>query len=194
MAADTRQIRELIGENELDQAIQGLLLLLEQRGSDELLDQTILQKSRWKEYKRREIGGYSDEKEVNSIRDALLKITRELDRQPEKAAAPQPVPPPVQQNQPTGHPAEATAHYAARCYFTGDPNAYYVTQAGQILALHPMTHQTVLVAMRTPSMNPAFAWIYQFPNGAYYSIDHQGAIWGMNAYGMPMQMGYVQYL
>ncbi|MCC6459538.1 MAG: hypothetical protein IT260_03640 [Saprospiraceae bacterium] len=52
----------------------------------------------------------------------------------------------------------------------------------------------MLVALKTPSANPAFAWIYQFPNGAYYSIDHQGAIWGMNAYGMPMQMGYVQYL
>jgi len=33
-----------------------------------------------------------------------------------------------------------------------------------------------------------------FPNGFFYSIDHSGGIWGLNAFGMPMQMGYVQQL
>lgn len=196
MVNNTRQIRELIGENEIEQAISLLLDYLYSGTEYDLVDSAVLQKSRWAEYKRKNVSGLARNEDIDGIRDALLKIVRELDNRATKGATgestrsetiqrkppdmPPPPPPPVKT-------------YVAQCFFNGDPNTYYVTPNNQIVVVNPMTNFPVVVASRLASMNPAFAWIYQFPNGFYYSIDHNAAIWGVNTFGMPMQMGYVQY-
>lgn len=187
MRPETNRIRELIGENDIGQAIQLLLDLIQTGRHRDLLDQTYLQKGKWAEYKRRRLAGVAEEKELNEIRLSLFDIARELDDRPEQAPEPERrrEPPPVEPHQP---------QYVARCVFNGDMNAYFVAPAGQIVVVNPITNFASMVATRVPSTNPAFAWFYMFPNGFYYSIDHAGAIWGVNAFGMPMQMGYVQYL
>ncbi|MCA0238954.1 MAG: hypothetical protein LCH81_21455 [Bacteroidetes bacterium] len=195
MSTSTKQIRELIGENEIEQAIRLLLDYLYNSKEYDLTDSAVLQKSRWAEYKRRNVSGLAENREIDEIRDSLLRIVREIDNRavssnndpgnnyepPRKPEYNPPPPPPVKA-------------YVAQCIFNGDPNAYYVTPGNQIVVVNPMNNFPVVVATRVASMNPAFAWVYQFPNGFYYSIDHNGAIWGVNAFGMPMQMGYVQYL
>lgn len=190
MKPDTQRVRELIGENEIEQAILLLLDYLKAANYRDLQDQVYLQKGNWSEYKRRRLAGVAEEKDLNALRLALFDITRELDDRPEqspdpdkprRAEPPPPPPPPAQQ-------------YLARCFFNGDMNTYYVAPNNQVVMLNPMTNFSAVVATRVPSMNPGFAWVYMFPNGFYYSIDHAGAIWGVNAFGLPMQMGYVQYL
>jgi Effector-associated domain 11 len=194
MANSSKQIRELIGENEIEQAINQLLELLYHSTEHDLSDAAVLQKSRWAEYKRKNVSGLAKNEDIDSIRDALLKIVREIDNRAttgntsyqQQQAPPRqpeiPPPPPPQKN------------YVAQCFFNGDPNTYYVAPNNQIVVVNPMSNFPVVVASRTASLNPTFAWIYQFPNGFYYSIDHNGAIWGVNAFGLPVQMGYVQYL
>lgn len=194
MASNTKQVRELIGENEIEQAI-GLLLDYFENGTEyDLLDQTILQKSRWADYKRKNLGGFGDEKESNAIRLSLLDITREADQRSVQPKTQYNNPPENRGNNQPPPPPPPPPKYVAQCYFNGDPNAYYVTPTNQIVMVNPMTNFTMVVASRTASMNPAFAWVYMFPNGFFYSIDHAGAIWGVNAFGMPVQMGYVSGL
>ncbi len=189
MKPDTQLVRELIGENDLEKAIQTLLDYLKAGNHRDLQDQVYLQKGNWSEYKRRRLAGVAEEKDLNTLRLALFDITRELDDRPDQPAEPdrpkRPEPPP---------PPPPPVQYVARCYFNGDMNTYFVTPTHQIVMINPMTNFSVVVASRMPSMNPQFAWLYMFPNGFYYSIDHAGAIWGVNMYGMPMQMGSVQYL
>lgn len=199
MKPDSRHIRELIGDNQIEQAIRLLIDYLEQTTEDDLLDQVFLQKSRYTDYNKKYLGGFGDEKEINAIRSSLLEITRESGKRAE-----QPVQPPVQRTEtpknnpnsvplPPVAPNNPTQDYLAQCYFNGDPNAYYVLKNSQIIVVNPMTAMPIQVATRIASLNPAFSWVYQFPNGMYYSIDHAGVIWGVNAFGMPVQMGYVQY-
>ncbi|MCC6281616.1 MAG: hypothetical protein IT262_13505 [Saprospiraceae bacterium] len=194
MTNSTRHIRELIGENEIEQAIDRLLDLLYNSVEHDLSDSAVLQKSRWAEYKRKNVSGLAKNEDIDGIRDALLKIVRELDNRSIKTPSepPQTYTPPRMPDVPPPPPPPKA--YVAQCFFNGDPNTYYVTPNNQIVVVNPMSNFPVAVATRTASLNPAFAWIYQFPNGFYYSIDHNGAIWGVNAFGLPMQMGYVQYL
>lgn len=192
MANSTKHIRELIGENEIEQAIFHLLEHLYNSAEHDLTDSAVLQKSRWAEYKRKNVSGLAKNEDIDGIRDALLKIVREIDNRATKVHTghqTQHTPPPRQPEVPP--PPKA---YLAQCFFNGDPNTYYVAPNNQIVVVNPMSNFPVVVANRTASINPAFAWVYQFPNGFYYSIDHNGAIWGVNAFGMPVQMGYVQYL
>ena len=191
MVTGTKEIRDYIGNDQIEQAIYALLELLEVRYDDhDLHDQTILQKGRWADYKKRDIGGFGDDKDVNSIRAALLNITRELETRMK-----QPAP---KKREPIPHPAPPILEppknpYVAQCHFTGDMNAYYVLPNNQIVMVNPATNLSMVVAGRAPSAYPNFAWVYLFPNGFFYNVDHAGAIWGVNAYGMPMQMGYVEY-
>lgn len=197
--AGTKRIRELIGENEIEQAINLLIDYLEKdAGSGDLLDSAILQKSRWVEYKRKNISGLGEDKEINGIRAALLNISREIDNRAtqghpthltESGYSPPPKPPQFDSPPPAQQPA-----YIARCFFNADPNSYFVTPTNQIVMLNPLTNFSTVVANRVASMNPNFAWVYLFPNGFFYNVDHAGAIWGVNAFGMPVQMGYVQYM
>lgn len=196
MKADSRRIRELIGDNQIEQAIRLLIDYLEMTTEDDLLDQIILQKSRFSDYTKKHLGGFGEDKEINAIRSSLLEITREAaNRADRPKSSPQvkPVetPDPIQtQNVLTNTPP---IEYFAQCFFNGDPNRYFVLKNSQIVVVNPMTSMPVQVASRTASLNSAFAWVYQFPNGMYYSVDHAGVLWGVNAFGMPIQMGYVQY-
>lgn len=196
MANSTKYIRELIGENEIEQAINQLLEHLNNSAEHDLTDSAVLQKSRWAEYKRKNVSGLAKNEDIDGIRDALLKIVREFDNRASKVhtVQQQQYTPPRQQEVPPPPPPPPQKNYVAQCFFNGDPNTYYVTPNNQIVVVNPMSNFPVVVASRTASLNPAFAWVYQFPNGFYYSIDHNGAIWGVNAFGMPVQMGYVQYL
>ncbi len=193
MANSTKHIRELIGENEIEQAINHLLEHLYNSAEHDLTDSAVLQKSRWAEYKRKNVSGLAKNEDIDGIRDALLKIVREIDNRATKVHTgyhTQHTPP----HPPEAPPPPPPKTYLAQCFFNGDPNTYYVVPNNQIVVVNPMSNYPVVVANRTASINPAFAWVYQFPNGFYYSIDHNGAIWGVNAFGMPVQMGYVQYL
>jgi hypothetical protein len=187
-----KQIRTLIGENQIEQAVQLLIEYLEPSPEQDLFDQMILQKSRWADYKRKELGGFGNDKDINEIRSSLVNIIREIENRknkPVQKETPLPhlnPPPPVSQ-------PPLQKNYIAQCFFNNDPNTYYVLPNNQIMMLNMMTNLSVFVATRTASPLPNFAWIYQFPNGFYYSIDHAGVIWGLNAFGMPMQMGFVQY-
>jgi hypothetical protein len=200
MKPDSRRIRELIGENQIEQAIRLLIDYLEQTTEHDLLDQIILQKSRFTDYNKKHLSGFGEDKEINAIRSSLLEINREAanraDR-PLSSPSAKPVETPVSKfnpiPQPSVLPDTQSKQYFAQCFFTGDPNTYYVLNNGQIVIINQMTSLPIVVATRTASLNPAFSWVYQFPNGMYYSIDHTGVIWGVNAFGMPIQMGYVQY-
>ena len=194
MANSSKHIRELIGENEIEQAINQLLELLYHSTEHDLSDAAVLQKSRWAEYKRKNVSGLAKNEDIDGIRDALLKIVREMDNRATtgNTGYQQQQAPPRQPEIPPPPPPQKT--YVAQCFFNGDPNTYYVAPNNQIVVVNPMSNFPVVVASRTASLNPTFAWIYQFPNGFYYSIDHNGAIWGVNAFGLPVQMGYVQYL
>lgn len=195
MANSTKDIRDLIGDNEIEQAISQLLDYLNHSVETDLMDSAVLQKSRWAEYKRKNVSGLAKNEDIDGIRDALLKIVREIDnRAANKSTRPQEQYTPPRQPELPPPPPPPQKNYVAQCFFNGDPNTYYVLPNNQIVVVNPMTNYQVMVASRTASLNPAFSWIYQFPNGFYYSIDHNGAIWGVNAFGMPMQMGYVQYL
>jgi hypothetical protein len=194
MATSTKQIRELIGDNEIEQAISLLLDYLYSSTEYDLTDSAVLQKSRWAEYKRKIVSGLAKNEEIDEIRDSLLRIVREIDNRAAKAGTEQQKPYEASRQPDFPPPPPPVKMYLAQCFFNGDPNTYYVAPNNQIVVVNPMSNFPVVVATRTASMNPAFAWIYQFPNGFYYSIDHNGAIWGVNAFGMPMQMGYVQYL
>ncbi|MCB0544915.1 MAG: hypothetical protein H6565_11355 [Lewinellaceae bacterium] len=198
--SDTKRIRELIGENEMEIAIRLTIELLEKKtGSADLLDSAILQKSRWVEYKRKNISGLGEDKEINGIRAAVLNICRELDHRAEKGGS-QPdsqqgyTPPPKPPQFDSPQTDSTQKQYTARCFFNNDPNSYYVTPTNQIIMVNPLTNFSTIVANRVASVNPNFAWVYLFPNSFFYNVDHAGAIWGVNAFGMPVEMGYVQYL
>lgn len=201
MKPDLHHIHELIGEDNLDEVIKLLMQYLRGSRHDDLLDGLVLQKAEWSEYKRRNIAGIAKTEELNEVRNKILVIARELDRRPEKAEAPEKRPEPApwpepekpRRREPPPPPPPPEPQYVARCFFTGDLAAYFVTPQGQIMMQNPLTNFTAQVAMQVPSMNAAFAWVFVLPNGIYYNIDHNGAIWGSNAFGMPMQVGYVQY-
>lgn len=184
-------IRNLIGENQIEQAIQLLIEHLEPSPEQDLYDQMILQKSRWADYKRKHLSGFGDDKEINAIRSAILDIAREIENRKNKPAVKETSP--TSFNPPNISQPPLQKNYFAQCIFNGDPNLYYVQHNNQITVLNMMTNLPVFVANRVVSNLPAYAWFYQFPNGFFYSIDHQGAIWGLNPFGFPIQMGYVQY-
>lgn len=207
MSFPTHQIRELIGENEVEEAIRILCECLASTDEHELYDQSLLQKSRYHAYHKREINKLADEKELIEIRIAVLNLTRELDKRGKepktavreifnKAPLEEPKPTPIQPTKTPSPPppnAPPTITYIGQCFFQNDPMSYYITSNNQIVVIQPLTQAAIPVAARMPSTNPAISWVYLFPNGFFYNIDHSGVIWGVNAFGMPMQMGYVQY-
>jgi hypothetical protein len=194
MIADTKKILDLIGADRIEAAIEALINGLEHRsGDDDLFDQVILQKGRWANYHRKSLMDVANSNDIDKIRHALLQITRELDKRQrsEKASAPQQPNNPAVPQQFKSSPPQP--QYIAECFFNGDMNKYFVMANNQIVGVNPMTNHSMAVASRVASMDTSFAWIYQLPNGLYYNIDHNGVIWGVNTFGLPMQMGYVRY-
>jgi hypothetical protein len=187
MSFHAKTIRNLIGDDRLEEAIEMLIIHLEQDDDrHDLYDQMILLKSRFKDFKKKANAGVEEDKDLNSIRVALLNIIREMDQHPKEQVHQQP------RNVPAPQVPQANP-YIAQCFFNGDLNQYYVTPTNQIVMVNAITNFSMVVASRVTSVNPNFAWVYMFPNGFFYSIDHSGGIWGVNAFGLPMQLGYVQY-
>ena len=181
----------------MEAAIQSLIEYLGNADMPDLLDEAYMQKSRLKDYNRRLLNQMAAEGEANSIRAALLNICREIDQSGQKPGFTHNQPPVQPGGPPPNHtqPVQPTQQpqYVAQCVMNGDMNQYYVTSANQVVMVNPLNNFATVIASRVPSINANFAWVCMFPNGFYYSVDHNGAIWGVNAYGMPLQMGYVRY-
>ncbi|MAT54844.1 MAG: hypothetical protein CMN32_10225 [Saprospirales bacterium] len=209
MGQVTDKIRAHIGEGELEKAIDTLVQFLRPIGG-ELYDQAVHQRGLFKSYmKDRMLGLANNAEEKNKISMAILSLASQVDQHdlenPNRASQPstpaqkdfsnqasynQPQTPPVQQQQPQ---AQQQPRYKAQCFFTGDIMQYYITENDQILAVNPLTNQSLIVGMKMPSNNFNFAWTYYVSaTNIYYMVDHAGLIWGQN-FGMPAQVGYVKY-
>jgi len=190
MSFHAKTLRNLIGDDRLGDAIETLIAYLEQDDTlHDVYDQVILIKGRFKDFTKKANAGVEEDKDLNSIRVALLNIVRDVDQR-SKEQAPQP---PKQSTHTPVPPAPQTNPYVAQCFFNGDVNQYFITPTNQIVMVNAVTNFSTVVASRVASVNPNFAWVYLFPNGFFYSIDHSGGIWGVNAFGLPMQLGYVRY-
>lgn len=188
MSVNTKQIRQLIGENEVEEAFDALLTLLDdnERWRD-LHDEAIVLKSVWNDYARKERVGIAQKDDLNRVVAGMLEIVRAYDKRAAQPASPSP----VNERAPS---VPQQPRRVAQCLMTGDLTEYFVLENDQIIGCNPMTRQSWSVAVRMPSYVPEWAWFIQFPNASYYSVDHQGRIWGLNMYGLPAQLGYVQYL
>ncbi len=94
-------------------------------------------------------------------------------------------------------------YYVARCTFQ-DGSVSFLTADGNIMMDYMGT--TINVGKRMPSNDPRFAWLYVIQSdnptvatylnmmgltGLTYAVDHNGVIWGQNAWGQAVQMGMV---
>ncbi len=94
-------------------------------------------------------------------------------------------------------------YYVARCTFQ-DGGVSFLTADGNIMMDYMGT--TINVGKRMPSNDPRFAWLYVIRSdnptvatylnmmgltGLTYAVDHNGVIWGQNAWGQAVQMGVV---
>ena len=196
METVTKKVRNLIGENEIESAISELEKYLD--GQDmELYDALLLQKRRYNAYRKQFTAGYAEEKEIAAITDQLLSIVRKIDapREEKKTDHHQNrnLQPDHKDQIKNPDPVYKDTHqYVAKCVFFNDHNQYYLDRENRIYAVHAFNGATILVANKIPSMMPNIMWVYSFPNGMYYNVDMQGNIWGLNAFGQPMQMGMVQ--
>jgi hypothetical protein len=77
--------------------------------------------------------------------------------------------------------------FVLQCTFQGDPTAYFVTAADQIIATPPGM-PAVQVGRKIPPTAPGFFWMYQTPM-VTYGVDGQGGIWSRFPNGMPFQVG-----
>jgi hypothetical protein len=107
---------------------------------------------------------------------------------PDTKPVPQPGPP-VPQPGPTT-PQTPSVTYELRAVFPGDPIAYYVTTANDIVAISPQNGQPVLVGKRIPPTLPGFAWMYATPQ-ITYGVLPDGRIMSRNQFGAVFQLGYV---
>ncbi len=196
MSIHIKTIRNYIGDNRLEEAIEQLVALLENEHTcHDLYDQTLVQKSNWHDYVYKDRLNIAKKEDLNVVIAKLLDILRTYEKRKNATPVSSASSPPTQN--PTTHqqpPVPNTPRYIARCFFYNDMNAYYVLENNQVVMFNAMTNQSMIVAMRTIPLVAGYAWNYQFPDGRYYSIDGNGAIWGINFYGLPVQLGYVQYL
>lgn len=208
MGKISEKIRAHIGEGEHDAAIEVLVGFLKTTGGD-LYNQAILLKGKFKEYEREKRLGLGEKPEVKSqISLAVLDLADQIDQRnlenpptqqdfekmrpdPQQVHRQQQQQPQQNFYQPNTPPAQP--QYVAQCFFTGDLMQYFITNQNQILAVNPMTNQSLIVRMKMPSQDYRYAWTYYISaTGAYYLVDHTGLIWGQS-FGMPAQMGYVKY-
>lgn len=189
------KVRELVGEGETLRAIEVLEQHLKGRNTD-LYNQVIHQKGQFNTYRKQSnLGMGADPAVAAKINYAILEIATSIEKGEDQSWQPTGGQSGggnsgIQQDTSHNQPAE----YTAQCFFYNDPNQYWVNRYNQIIAYNPVTNLNMPIAQRVPSNDPRFAWLYYFNTGMFYSIDHQGAIWGQNMFGMPMQMGYVKYL
>lgn len=203
MSSVSDKIRMHIGEGELEDAIDSLVGFSKNIGGD-LYNQSIHLKGEYSSYKKELLMGTGgDPKKKAQISMAVLELAeyidkRDLEKPPSVNDFEQMRPNPQyvqqqQQNIPTPQQPVQQPSYYAQCIFNGDMMQYFVTHQNQIIAINPMTNQSVMVGMKMPSQDMRYAWTYYFTStGMYYLIDHAGIIWGQS-FGMPAQMGYVKY-
>lgn len=197
MSAIADSVRNLIGDGETLKAIEALESHL-RTGDSDLYNQVIHQKGQFNAFRKRDnLGLGADPATLAKINYAILEIVTEVDKEEEGFFTPSYSSNPARSNQQYGPgtpESPPASEFVAQCFFYNDPNQYFVNQFNQIIAYNPISNLRMPVAQRVPSNDPRFLWLYYFSNGMFYSIDHQGAIWGQNMFGMPMQMGYVRYL
>lgn len=209
MGQVTDKIRAHVGEGELEQAIDTLVNFLKPFGGD-LYDQAVHQRGLFKSYMKERMLGLANNAEVkNNISMAVLSLASQVDKldlenpnraqtspppasnDSRKTSYPPPQSPPAQPQQTPA--TQAQTRYVAQCFFTGDIMQYYITENDQILAVNPLTNQSLIVGVKMPSNNFNFAWTYYVTaTNIYYMVDHAGLIWGQN-FGIPAQVGYVKY-
>lgn len=201
MGLITDKVRAHVGEGELEEAIDLLVHFLKGIGGD-MYNQSIHQSGLYKSYLRDRMQGIANNaEEKNKISISILNLAAQIDRQelenPQKAKVPhdESMPPAPQPPPYSPPPSTATPPTQARaqCFFNGDMMQYYITQNDQIMAVNPLTNQSLIVGVKMPSQHFNFAWTYYVnATGIYYMVDHAGIIWGQN-FGMPVQVGYVKY-
>lgn len=207
MGQVTEKIRSHVGEGELEEAIDTLVDFLRRIGGD-LLDQAIHQRGLYKSYlKDRMLGLANNAEEKNKISMAVLSLAAQVDKldlenvnrsEVHKVSSfnvfkgeNSPTSPPT--TQPQLPPTTNQYTYTAQCFFTGDLMQYYITNNDQIVAVNPLTSQSLIVGVKMPSNDFNFAWtFYITATNIYYLVDHAGLIWGQN-FGIPAQVGYVKY-
>ncbi|WP_456429881.1 hypothetical protein [Rhodocaloribacter sp.] len=96
-------------------------------------------------------------------------------------------------------------YFVAQCTFQ-DGSVSFVTAEGDIMMDYLGT--TINVGRQAPSNDPRIAWLYVIQSnnptvaaylnlmgltGLTYAVDHDGVIWGQNAWGQLVQMGRVTY-
>lgn len=193
------KVRGLIGEGETLPALEALEQYLKGKNTD-LYNQVIHQKGQYNSYRKQSnLGMGADPAVINKINYAILEIATAIEKgedqsnqQNDYATGGQYSYENKQNQQPQQ--TQQVQEYIAQCFFYNDPNQYWVNRYNQIIAYNPATNLNMAVAQRVQSNDPRFAWLYYLNTGMFYSIDHQGAIWGQNMFGMPVQMGYVRYL
>ncbi|MFQ5447442.1 MAG: hypothetical protein ACE5FF_10945 [Saprospiraceae bacterium] len=196
MGEVTDKIRTHIGEGELFEAIEILAGYLKSVGGD-YYNQAILLKGKYKDYHREKMMGMADNEQVKSqISMAVLDLATQID----KGEVEQPgAKPPKPESKKTKKKKQKTPvppqdpQFTAQCFFTGDMMQYYITENDQIVAINPLTNQTLMIGVKMPSQDANYAWTYYVnATGVYYLVDHSGILWGQN-FGMLAQVGYVKY-
>ncbi len=88
-------------------------------------------------------------------------------------------------------PSNPTPNIVANVTFYSDPNRYFLTSDGMIMAVTGLrNNRPILWGRQIPSQDLRFAWLIQSPRGIY-PVDNQGIIVGSDPYGNAVQVGYV---
>ncbi len=198
---EVRNIRTLIGEGDPEAAIDELLeLLYASEHHASWRNPATLLKGRWTKYKKASLNQLADDNEYNQICHSVLEILAEVEKTPTTStpstSSPQYAPPQPQFAPPPPNypPPQPQAQYVAKCVFYGDVQQYFLLPNNQIVAIGPMTNNMPVHAANCLAPNaPNIRWVYWRLDGFYYNVDHAGAIWGVNAFMQPQQVGYVQY-
>ena len=199
MSQLTEKIRQLVGDGDLEEALDALDDFLETRNDDELRDEVILLKSRFKSLERdRNQGVGFSPNERNQIVAAVLDLTKKIDKnavQKERNSIQKETTPLVAPTQNFGNQPPPPNGFTARVFIDGDLSEFYLTTQNAIVRLDPISRQSFVVANKFPSNDVRFAWTYFVPSMNFWaSVDFQGVIWTMNFYGQILRIGQVQYL
>ena len=136
--------------------------------------------------------GWMEARDQNPQSETNPAVPEASDEIPEERGEDDPFPPPG-------------LSYVARCTFQ-DGSVSFVTADGDIMMNY--LGATINVGRQAPSNDPRIAWLYVLQSdnptvaaylnlmgltGLTYAVDHDGVIWGQNAWGQLVQMGRVTY-
>lgn len=186
------KFRDLVGNGELNEALEQLDEQLAAQNSP-LRDDAILLKGRLNKFEREQnLGIVQQANEENLISKAMLDLIRRAEKEANSAQN-QPVSTHFQPNTPAENQPQPAQNWLGRLWIDGDQTEYYLHPQGAIFGVNFFTRAQMQVAQRHPSANPAFAWTYfVFAFNAWASVDHQGLIWAINAWGQVVRIGQFQ--